>query len=198
MINKRKLIFQQNLINMLVEHNGYDDQEKFYIEKSLPFVKIQPKCTDRDNLAGHVTASSWILSPNKDQVLLINHRRIGDWSQPGGHIEIIDPSIQAAAKRSAEEETDLENLILVSENLFDVDLHIIQETEDEPKHWHIDLRFIFICSSMPTSLHLTSNNLAWFNLDDIITTSKKASLVRMAKKAVLFFEDNAQRKIACQ
>ena len=34
---------------------------------------------------GHFTASAFVLSPRRDQLLLILHKKLGLWLQPGGH-----------------------------------------------------------------------------------------------------------------
>ena len=58
----------------------------------------------RENALAHMTASSMILSPDRQQVLLIYHRIYQSWSWTGGHADG-DRDLCAVALREAEEET---------------------------------------------------------------------------------------------
>lgn len=103
---------------------------------------------DRRTWAGHVTTSAFILSPDGASTLLIRHRALGRWLQPGGHYE--PPSdLVASALREAVEETGLGTLRPdpwheTSGLPIDVDTHRIppRPSRDEPEHWHHDIRFI--------------------------------------------------------
>ena len=62
--------------------------------------------TDRDRFVpGHFTASGFVVSPDGSSLLLIHHRRLDRWLQPGGHIDPEDASPIAAAAREVTEET---------------------------------------------------------------------------------------------
>lgn len=90
---------------------------------------------------GHLTASGFVLSPNRDALLLIHHAKLGRWLQPGGHVESDDESLEAAARREIVEETGLTEF--TSMGFFDLDLHEIPARADQPKHGHYDVRFAF-------------------------------------------------------
>jgi len=56
----------------------------------------------------HFTASCWITSTGKPKkILLIHHKKLGRWLQPGGHIEKFENPVVAAI-REVREETGLE------------------------------------------------------------------------------------------
>src|SRR5688500_17181248 len=64
---------------------------------------------DRPCRPGHITASPWITTPARDRFLLVHHRKLNRWLQPGGHA---DGQTDAAdvAMREATEETGLPEL----------------------------------------------------------------------------------------
>ena len=96
---------------------------------------------------GHFTASAFVLSPHGDILLLIKHRKLGIWLQPGGHVDPEDSDLRAAARREVAEETGLTELQDLSEKtpVLDVDVHLIPERPGgtEPSHRHFDVRFLF-------------------------------------------------------
>ena len=55
----------------------------------------------------HVTASALVLSPDRSQVLLHLHGKVGRWLQFGGHPEPGDATLLGAALREAVEEGGL-------------------------------------------------------------------------------------------
>jgi 8-oxo-dGTP pyrophosphatase MutT (NUDIX family) len=68
---------------------------------------------------GHFTASAFVLHPSGEALLLILHRKLGMWLQPGGHLESSDVDHLGAARREVAEETGVSRLALRDE-LFDV------------------------------------------------------------------------------
>ena len=95
---------------------------------------------------GHITASGVVLGPERDRVLLVFHRRLMRWLQPGGHVEADDDDLTATARREIVEETGVGLDPRVSPVLVGVDVHQIPARPDEPPHLHHDLVFRFVAS----------------------------------------------------
>jgi len=106
------------------------------------FVTEDPRWWDRENTRGHVTASAWVIDPDDRSILLVHHRKLDRWLQPGGHLED-EQSIHAAAEREAREETGLTDLRWRTTNIFDLDIHTIPERQGFPAHQHFDVRSLF-------------------------------------------------------
>ena len=56
----------------------------------------------RDRLAGHFTASCWLVDRSGARTLLTHHRKLGLWLQLGGHADG-ERDLRIAALREAEE-----------------------------------------------------------------------------------------------
>ncbi len=126
---------------------------------------------------GHFTASGFVLPPERDAFLLVWHRKIGAWLQPGGHIEPGDADPVAAARREVAEETGLGRLHLAGDGLFDVDVHPFPARGSDPAHEHFDLRFLFVASSR--AVGGGSHEARWVLLGEI---AGDESLLRPAAK----------------
>jgi 8-oxo-dGTP pyrophosphatase MutT (NUDIX family) len=102
----------------------------------------------RRTFPGHVTTSAFILDRAGRSILLIHHRSLGRWLQPGGHYEPPD-DLAGSALREAREETGLHGLVVdpwheASLMPIDIDSHRIpaRPERDEPEHWHHDMRYV--------------------------------------------------------
>ena len=178
---------QRHLIELLQNHVPADVTEKDHLEKTLSFVRRTSACASRETLAGHVTASAWILSPDRESVLLTHHKKLGRWLQLGGHVED-DGSIQAAALREAQEESGIAKMDLLDEALFDIDVHLIPERKGTPAHYHYDFRFLILAGDRDFIVSEESNNLAWLALTEIPESHADESIVRMQSKTGTFLK----------
>lgn len=102
----------------------------------------------RRTFPGHVTTSAFILDVPGLRILLIHHRSLGRWLQPGGHYEAPE-SLAGSALREALEETGMRGLAVdpwheTSGLPIDIDSHRIpaRPERDEPEHWHHDIRYV--------------------------------------------------------
>ena len=112
----------------------------------LAFIERCSSPSRRSTREGHLTASGWVVDRTFTHALLILHRKLNRWLQPGGHIEDADVSWRAAAQREVTEETGLTAFIaqLADAEIFDMDVHPIPERHDEPAHIHYDIRYLFV------------------------------------------------------
>ena len=111
-----------------------------------------PQLYDRKNFVGHITASGIIYNPTNGKILLLFHKQLQKWLQPGGHVEADDVSILAAAQREIREETGLapdefSQMFLIGNRLpiLDMNTHYIPpcDAKHEEEHYHHDVRFLF-------------------------------------------------------
>ncbi|MDA0350491.1 MAG: NUDIX hydrolase [Verrucomicrobia bacterium] len=153
------------------------------------FVNTHANCFERSQEEGHVTASAWIVDPKQKQVLLIHHKKLGLWLQPGGHCDG-DPNVVRVAKKEVREETGLKDFRIFSEEIFDLDIHKIPQWKTVPAHYHYDVRFlIYANSQQPIAMSGESNALRWFDFSGISEMTPDASVIRMAGKVRLKLRD---------
>ncbi|MFD2933911.1 NUDIX hydrolase [Spirosoma flavum] len=175
---------REPLLSLLQQHISADATEQAMTQATIEFVKANPYCFERSLLTGHVTGSAWIVSPDRQQILLIHHRKLDRWLQPGGHADG-DPNVMAVALREAQEETGLASLTVVTDAIFDVDIHEIPTRKDVPAHLHYDIRFLL--EADPTEPFGSSeeiNNIQWFILENAKELVNSESIFRMMRKNV--------------
>ena len=136
----------------------------------------------RARLAGHFTASAWLVDRTGQRVLLTHHRKLGIWVQLGGHADG-DRDLAAVALREAEEESGLPDLRVEAE-VFDLDRHWIPERREVPGHWHYDVRYV-VHAGMNEAFVVSeeSHALAWRDIRAIADdATADTSLRRMARR----------------
>lgn len=126
-----------------------------------------PSVFDRDHyVPGHFTASGFVLNPENTHLLLIRHRKLHMWLQPGGHIEPADEDWVRAALREVEEETGVSD-VEVLDSLFDVDVHAIPEFAQTPAHLHHDVRVLLRTRTSAWTRGEDVDDVRWFPMDQL-------------------------------
>lgn len=175
------------LLSLLDRHRPFDATEAGFLAETRELVRVTDGALicSRRNRAGHLTASAFVLSPDRARALLIHHARLGQWFQPGGHVEDGDPDLLAAATREALEETGLAAVRPEGDGIFDVDVHPIPDHpgKGEPAHRHYDIRFLFVADDEAVAISAESTAFAWVPLGEIAGFAA-ASLSRMAIKCL--------------
>lgn len=136
----------------------------------------------RERLAGHFTASCWLVDRSGDRVLLTHHKKLGAWLQLGGHADG-EHDLRVAALKEAQEESGLVDL-RIEDGIFDIDRHAIPEHKGVPAHWHYDVRYIVHAQgSEAYVVSDESHDLAWRDIAQLaVDPGADASVRRMAGK----------------
>lgn len=153
------------------------------LQKTRDFIAAQPDCFERTLPIGHMTGSAWILDGSKTHVLLTHHRKLERWLQLGGHADG-DADLLRVALREAREESGLNEVVPLSEAIFDVDIHAIPARGNELEHFHYDVRFLLQADrALPLIITHESKELIWVPLEDVGQLNAEESIRRMVVKS---------------
>lgn len=175
------------LVEALRRHSPADEEEARDRDRILDFVRRHPDPFDRRIPEGHLTGSALVVSVDGERVLLLHHRKLGRWLQPGGHAEAGEATGEEVALREAHEETGIRGLGLhpAAPRPLDVDVHEIPAHREEPAHEHLDLRYLVVA---PPDVALDPDlaalhQLRWVAWDDVDALAPDPGLRRALAKA---------------
>lgn len=159
----------------LAERDPLDEAERSSIERTLAELDRLTDPFDRDADPVHVTGSAIVVGSRG--VVLLKHRRLGLWLQPGGHVDPGETPWEGAL-REAREETGLDvSFVRVGDDgvppLVHVDVH-----PGGRGHTHLDLRYLVHAGDAdPDPPEGESQEIGWFDWPSAI---ERASDERLA------------------
>lgn len=169
----------KQLLKIYIQKNPYEVNAI----KMLNFFDNHDGCFEKDNLPGHFTGSAWVISPDKNKILMTHHKKLNMWLQLGGHADG-EKDLKSVALKEAKEESGFNNFSILSEEIFDLDIHKIESINEEPEHLHYDVRFLLEADPNEQDIIISeeSHDVKWIHLDDVLEYNSEESISRMVKK----------------
>lgn len=147
----------QDVLEKINKYIELFPEEKDSLENLIARAKAGEDIVDRKNLTGHVTASGLVLY--EDKILLVFHKNLNKYLQPGGHVESEDKNLLEATLREVKEETGLDNVAIhpwtkEHDCPITIDTHPIPENpkKSEGDHWHHDFMFLLTSDAKKVKL----------------------------------------------
>lgn len=175
---------KENLILLLNNYYPTDQEEIVNKERILKFVENHSDCFERSLSIGHITASAWLLNKDQSKALLMHHSKLDMWVQFGGHCDG-NPDVLEVAIKEAQEESGINQIVPVSNAIFDIDIHLISAHKKEQEHYHYDVRFLLrVDSDEQISQNHESKELRWIDKNRAELPTSCRSVVRLFDKWV--------------
>lgn len=136
----------EKLKEMIKQYIPYNEQEEKDKSFMLEFMEKYEDVLTRNNRIAHFTASNWIVNKEHTKAIMIYHNLYKSWAWTGGHADG-DADLLHVARKEAEEESGLNNLKLLHDGLFSlevltVDGHV-KHGEYVSSHLHLNCTFLF-------------------------------------------------------
>ena len=158
--------------------NAENPEVEAYQQRMLRFVDDHPDALHRSCVEGHLTGSALVVEEGTNRILVLFHRKLQRWLQPGGHADG-EANLAAVALREATEETGIAGL-RIDPRPIDLDIHRV-EPPGEPPHDHLDVRYLAVA---PEGARAGGNHeseaLRWVGIDELAGLDVDAGTVRMA------------------
>ena len=169
-------------------YRPWNEQERQDQAVILAFLERNPDAFYRTNLLAHMTASAWVVNPQRSKVLMVYHRLYDSWSWAGGHADG-EEDLLAVALREVREETGVQRLRPVTEEIYSLEVLTVDGHEKHgryvPSHLHLNATYLLEAEEdQPLRVCEAENSgVAWFSLADALSASTEPWFVeRIYKK----------------
>ncbi len=186
-------VHRKPLLELLDRYEAWHPGEGACVARVRALVHAHPDCFERRCVPGHVTGSAFVASADLARVLLVHHRKLDRWLQPGGHADG-ESDVAQVALREATEETGLAGLRFLGPDgtpaaheapaPFDLDVHEIPARPGEPAHDHHDVRFLLVAAPGAEEARASAESHAvrWFPIEALGALGVDEGVLRMARK----------------
>lgn len=166
-----------NLITALEQFHPWNTQEAQDRAELLRRLRSGEELYTRENPSAHLTASAWVVSPDRTQVLMAYHNLYDSWAWLGGHADG-EHDLLAVALREVWEESGL-TAAPVSSEIYSVEILPVDGHEKHgvylSSHLHLNVTYLLEADPiLPVRSKPDENSqVRWFSLSGAIAASKE-------------------------
>lgn len=161
------------LLEELKSYEPYNEQEANDKAVMLRLLEKEPDIFTRENETAHVTASAWLVNREHTKVLMIYHNIYNSWSWTGGHADG-EKDLLAVAMKEAKEETGVETIVPVSEEIYSIEILTVdghvKRGKYVPSHLHLNVTYLLEADEAEVLRVKPDENsgVAWFSLEEAL------------------------------
>lgn len=167
-----------SLIDRIKAYRPWNPQEQADREELLRRLESGEELLRRENRSAHLTASAWVVSPDRKQVLMVYHNLYNSWSWLGGHADG-EEDLLSVALREVREESGLETVRPVTEEIYSLEILTVDGHEKRgeylPSHLHLNLTYLLEADPKQPLRHKPDENsaVAWFAPEEGVAASSE-------------------------
>ena len=175
------------LREQLENYIPYNEQEINDKDIMLECLERYDDVLTRDNRICHFTASNWIVNKQRTKILMAYHNIYKSWAWTGGHADGNEDLCQVALKE-AKEETGVQNLKLLSDGIYAIQILTVDSHIKKGKfvsdHLHLDCCFLFEADEEELLQEKEDENSAigWIEIERVTEVKKKKKMRPVYKK----------------
>ena len=169
-------MMKEKLIRQIERYTPFNEQETADKATLLTLLRQDTDISRRDHLIAHLTASAWVVNPERNKVLMAYHNLYNSWAWLGGHADG-NFDLAAVAVKEAREESGLTDVKLVSGEILSLEILTVDGHEKKgnyvPSHLHLNLTYLLEADpNAPICIKEDENSqVGWINFADIAVKS---------------------------
>ncbi|MBQ8852303.1 MAG: NUDIX domain-containing protein, partial [Oscillibacter sp.] len=110
-----------DLLHAIRAYEPWNQQERQDQTELVRRLESGEPLLGRENRSAHLTASAWVVSPERDRVLMAYHNLYDSWAWLGGHADG-EEDLLSVAIREVQEESGLTEVHPVTEDIFSLEI----------------------------------------------------------------------------
>ena len=156
-------------VEAYIPSNEQEEQDRALL---LRWIDSGADILTRENQVAHLTVSAWVMSPDRKSVLMAYHNLYDSWAWLGGHADG-EADLLAVALREAEEESGVERVSVVSDEILSIETLCVEGHEKRgkyvPCHLHLNVTYLLEADpGLPLRVKSDENSaVAWITVEDI-------------------------------
>ncbi len=164
------------LINDIQAYIPFNEQEELDKKVILKHLEKSDNIFLRDNQTVHMTASAWVVNPERTKVLMVHHNIYNSWSWLGGHADG-DTDLYHVAIKEVQEESGITTVNPVHTTIFSLETLTVDGHEKKgeyvPSHLHLNITYLLEANDNETLIIQPDENsgVEWFELDKAVEAS---------------------------
>ena len=165
-----------NLTQQLTQYRPWNEQEETDRRELLRQLESGEDLYTRSNAAAHLTASAWVVSPDRQQVLMAYHNLYDSWAWLGGHADG-ERDLLAVALREVREESGLTDVRPITEDIYSLEILSVDGHEKHGRyvssHLHLNVTYLLEADpTLPVRCKPDENSrVGWFGLEEAVAAS---------------------------
>ena len=167
-----------NLTQQLTQYCPWNEQEEADRRELLRRLESSEDLYTRSNAAAHLTASAWVVSPDRQQVLMAYHNLYDSWAWLGGHADG-ERDLLAVALREVREESGLTEVRPVSDRIYSLEILSVDGHEKRGRYVssHLHLNVTYLLEADPAAPICPkpdeNSRVGWFSPEDAVAASSE-------------------------
>ena len=167
-----------DILRAVTAFRPWNEQEDRDRAELLRRLKSGEELFSRENTSAHLTASAWVVSPWRDQVLMAYHNLYDSWAWLGGHADG-ERDLLAVALREVREESGLAEVRPVSPDIFSLEILTVDGHEKRgvyvSSHLHLNVTYLLEADPAAAIRCKPDENsrVSWFSPPDAVAASSE-------------------------
>lgn len=178
------------LFQNIKNYTPLNQQEACDKEQILQYMTHNTNYLVRENQIAHFTTSMWTINKEHTKTLMVYHNIYNSWSWIGGHADG-NEDLRSVALRELQEETGIENAVLVSTEIFSLELLTVNGHVRKgiyvPSHLHMNVTYLAEADENEELIVNKAENQAvkWWSFEDALKVPKEPWFVEWIYKKLI-------------